>query len=673
MKSCIYTGWLDHSRLTPILHQFRYPMYCYGINLDELDELNKNLPLFSYNKFNLFSIHDADYLPGYKGSIKQKILQILEENAVKETIVRIELVTGARLLNYTFNPVSFYRCYDQNNNLACLVAEVNNTFGETHLYVLTDPEESSGKYLKYRCKKDFHVSPFNDLKGDYLFYILRSNNELDIIINISKEDKVVFTTKLAGLAAPLNIRNLVRTLIKYPISAVLNFPRITYQAAKLTFLKRLPIYTKPIASSNMTIKKAPPGILQRLCLRITSKFLSRIKYGHLVIQFPDRPKMTFGDPLQEPCGQINVKNYDFFVRSVFFGDIGFGESYVDQQWETNDLRGLFELFLENQKELDDRSIVFSYLGRAINYLRHIFRSNTLKGSKSNIGAHYDLSNNLFSLILDPTMTYSAAKFSHLGQDLEQAQLNKLDTIIKKAQITSTDHVLEIGCGWGSFAIRAAKQTGCRVTGITLSEQQKQYAEKLIKKENLENLITIKLCDYRKLEGQFDKIISIEMLEAVGHKYFGQFFAKCGQLLKRNGTIVLQVITFPDNRYEAYRRGCDWIQKYIFPGGLCPSLTALSKAMSTNSELVVDNVENIGLHYAETLSRWQTRLDTNYDQIKNLGFDERFFRIWRYYFSYCEAGFTSGTLKTLQMVLTKANSQATPKISLSEIENNTGGQ
>ncbi|MCL4149443.1 UNVERIFIED_CONTAM: hypothetical protein GTU68_022526 [Idotea baltica] len=257
------------------------------------------------------------------------------------------------------------------------------------------------------------------------------------------------------------------------------------------------------------------------------------------------------------------------------------------------------------------------------------------------------------------MVYSCAYFPNEESELEEAQQAKIDRLIEKAQLKESDTVLEIGCGWGAFAITAAKRIGCHVTGITLSQEQKTYAERRIAEEGLEDLVSIELRDYREVTGSFDKIVSIEMLEAVGHRYFASFFATLERVLKPNGLVALQVITFPDARYDSYRRGADWIQKYIFPGGICPSLTALSESMKSNSEFVVEELENIGVHYARTLEIWRQRFFEKTDRVKELGFDSRFIRIWEYYLCYCEAGFRTRTIGTLQLVLTRPKNDDLP--------------
>jgi cyclopropane-fatty-acyl-phospholipid synthase len=285
-------------------------------------------------------------------------------------------------------------------------------------------------------------------------------------------------------------------------------------------------------------------------------------------------------------------------------------------------------------------------------LRHVARDNSHFGSRRNIREHYDLSNDFFGLFLDEAMNYSCGIYRTDEDTLEQAQRNKLQAVIRKARIGAGDHVLEIGCGWGAFALEAARETGCRVTGITISKEQYELARQRVAQAGLQDRVTILLRDYRHVDGVFDRIVSIEMLEAVGHRYFGDFFRCCEKLLTADGIAVLQTITVPDHRYDEYRKGSDWIQKHIFPGGHLPSLGALCDAMARNSHLVVEHLENIGIHYARTLREWRHRFEKNLDGVAQLGFDRTFQRKWLYYLSFCEAAFETRSLGNLQMVLSR---------------------
>ena len=353
--------------------------------------------------------------------------------------------------------------------------------------------------------------------------------------------------------------------------------------------------------------------------------------------------------------RLTVHEYRFFHRILLAGDIGFGEAYTAGDWSTDDLPGLLTLLASHQEAMDDHSIVTAAGGRLINYLRHLSRANTVRGSRRNISAHYDESNAFFATFLDPTMTYSCALFDTPEEDLESAQRRKLDAIMAKAELTAEDQVLEIGCGWGRFAIEAVRRTGCRVTGITVSQEQFGLARQRIREAGLEDRITIRLTDYRHIEGRFSKIVSIEMLEAVGHAGLGPFFAACDRALRPGGRAVIQVIVIRDDKYRAYRSGSDWIRKHIFPGGHLPSLAAIEAAVEQHSSLQVAEVERFGHHYVLTLDRWRNTLLTKQDEIRVLGYDQAFLRRWEYYFAYCRAGFAAGLIDLVQIVLVKPES------------------
>ena len=371
-------------------------------------------------------------------------------------------------------------------------------------------------------------------------------------------------------------------MLHQPVTPVLTVPRILRQSAALYFRRHLPVFRRPPPEDPMTVRTAPPGPIERFGLRTLTGLLTRIQTGHLQLELPDGTRRSFGDPESLPRATLAVRDYRLFPRLLRSGDIGFGESYVDREWDSDDLTGLLTLLLRNWEELDDRHIVSAHLGRAVNFVRHWLRRNTLRNSPRNIGDHYDLSNAFYRLFLDPSLTYSGAWYPSPEATLEEAQQHKLRQLLQKARLRERDHLLEIGCGWGSCALMAAREFGCRVTGITLSQAQLDLARQRVREAGLEDRVDLRLADYRTVEGAFDRIVSIEMLEAVGHEYLGAFFAACERLLRPGGLVVFQTITIPDQRYEGYRYTSDWIHKHIFPGGHLPSLTALSRAMTRSS-------------------------------------------------------------------------------------------
>ena len=394
--------------------------------------------------------------------------------------------------------------------------------------------------------------------------------------------------------------------------------------------------------------------LNNLCEKIVIKQLDNIKYGNLILVLPNKKQYKFGNK-NENENYIYVKNNDFFKEIVFKGNIGLGESYMKNDWETPNLTSLLILLINNMKYLQKSGINKGSIMRIFNIINHNLNNNTRKQSIKNIHSHYDLGNDFYKLFLDnETMMYSSAIFKTDDEKLHHAQINKLNTLISLGELNSSDHILEIGSGWGGFAIQAAKTIGCKITTITISKEQFIFTKQKILDENIDHLVDIKLCDYRDITGSYDKIVSIEMLEAVGQKYYGTFFNKCNNLLKPNGKLILQVITIPDQRFQSYKKNPDWIQKHIFPGGILPSLYELTKAIKNSSELQIDQINNIGIHYSKTLHQWRFNFNQNETSILNLGFNKIFLRKWNYYLSYCEAGFASKFINNLHIVIKKLN-------------------
>lgn len=369
-----------------------------------------------------------------------------------------------------------------------------------------------------------------------------------------------------------------------------------------------------------------------------------------------------------PVAEILLVDADsFYARVASSADIGFAEAYIAGDFVVSDqehLLAVFRVLILNRDShsLDAGSLFFSRIGAWINTALHSLNSNSLAGSRRNIQAHYDLSNELFATFLGKSWTYSCALFDEestpTALSLDSAQNAKLDLIISKARLSENCHLLEIGCGWGELAIRAAKQTGCKVTGITLSDEQLSLARERIDAAGVAHLVDFQLIDYRDLPSlgkRYDRIVSIEMLEAVGHAFLGNFFSVLDSVLAPGGLAVIQVITTPEERYAEYRTSADFIQKHIFPGGLCPSIQAVVSAASKDGKLSLEHAQNIGPHYATTLREWRRRftLSEKRGDVAAAGFDKFFVRKWIYYFLYCEAGFASRTLGTMQLVFTHA--------------------
>ena len=375
------------------------------------------------------------------------------------------------------------------------------------------------------------------------------------------------------------------------------------------------------------------------------KFLEKIEIGSITIN--DDFSKTFGNGV--PRATIEVVSPRFYRRALLGGDLGFAESYAKSEWFTDNLTNLISILILNKEKLSGLNIGWNFMTKIFARIGHWRRRNTLSGSKRNIQEHYDLSNEMFMTFLDETMTYSCGFFENENDSLYQSQINKIDKILDKVNLEAGDHLLEIGSGWGALAKRAVDRTGCKVTTITLSERQYTYVKKLIKEENLEYNINIELMDFRKMEGAYDKIVSVEMIEAIGFDLFNPYFAKIESLMKPGGRAAIQAITYPDENYDIYRKGCDFIQKFIFPGSLLPSVAAMKDSVRL-TEMEVEDLERIGPHYATTLNLWNKNFNGNIEDIKKLGFDQYFINLWNYYFSYCEAGFANGTIDDVQLVL-----------------------
>ncbi len=652
VRSRVYRGEIMHHRLQPVVHRFTYQAYVYAFEVSELEHLSRQLKWFGFNRPGLVSLYTRDYLDGSERPLLVKLHEVLRAHGNHSLCSRVVLVTGARFLGYVFNPVNFWFCY-HGEELVCLVAEVNNTFGERHTYVLDDKLPSRDGFCAcFRVPKAFYVSPFNPIQGDYEFRVAHPEQSLDIRLRVFQNDRPVFNTWLRGQAESLDGRGLWRTMSAYPLTAWLTVPRIHWEAAVLFFQKKLPVVYKPRPSHPSTLRAEPPSRVHRTLVSVVHSFLVKAARGRLRFDLPNGEVWELG-PGGFPQAEMRVLNWDFFLRLVWDGDVALGDGLVAGEWESPDLTAVVRFFIDNREALDDRKVsVTRVLGRSWGWLRQQMRRNSLAGSRRNIQAHYDLGNELYRRFLDPSMSYSCAYFYDGECDLEAAQLRKIDMLLDKARLDAESHLLEIGCGWGTLAIRAVQRFGCRVTGVTLSQQQLEWARAAVSRAGLSDRIDLRLCDYRQLEGHFDRVISCEMLEAVGHENLPRYFAALERLLRPEGVAVLQVITVPDFSYDEYRTNQDWIQKEIFPGALCPSISALLQAARRSSQLILEELQNIGPHYARTLREWRERFNCAWPELRGLGYDERFRRAWCYYLSYCEAAFASRNLGDVQMVLSR---------------------
>jgi len=407
--------------------------------------------------------------------------------------------------------------------------------------------------------------------------------------------------------------------------------------------------------NTLAATKTSTGFFERVVLNA----LSKMTLGKLELTLTSGEILVFGNGENKIEANIQVNHPDFFKSIALYGDIGFGEGYTSGLWDTSNITNVIKwvlLNIENAPSVTGSKVksIALNLFKIVNKLTHVRRANTLAGSQKNISEHYDLNNDFFATFLDKTMTYSSGYFLNEDVGLEESQYAKYDRLAKQLKVKPTDHVLEIGSGWGGNAIFLAKNYGCKVTSVTISKEQQKLAIERVKQLGLENKVSIIIQDYRNIEGKFDKIVSIEMLEAVGHQYLETYFAKCQSLLKPDGIFAFQVITSPDSRYDKLRNGVDWIQKHIFPGSLLPSVSAINKAINNTGDLTMVDLKDMGLDYARTLHLWYLEFNKHLDKVNALGFNETFIRKWNYYLNYCEAAFAMRNINVMQLVYTRPN-------------------
>lgn len=407
-----------------------------------------------------------------------------------------------------------------------------------------------------------------------------------------------------------------------------------------------------MSSEQVIMSNTSISVTDKICRKILLKVFSMLPQGHLVIKEQGGLVDAYGEKDSDIQAEINILDLNFYRRLLFGGSIASGETYVEGLWETPDLTHVIQIFARNLPVLDQWENKLEWLAMPMRQLLHLKRQNTSEQAKKNIAAHYDLGNQLYKEFLDKSMMYSAAIYPSETSSLAEAQQYKLRVICEKLQLNEKDHLLEIGTGWGGLAIYAAKHYGCRVTTTTISNEQFDYAQAQIDAHQLNDKVTLLKDDYRDLTGEFDKLVSIEMIEAVGKKFLPTFFEKCSHLLKSNGLMLLQSITIADQRYDTYSKSVDFIQKHIFPGGFLPSQLVLNQHLKAYTDMAIADLHDIGLDYARTLRDWRIAFDANQSKLSELGYDERFKKLWRYYLSYCEGGFLERTISTVQLVMNK---------------------
>lgn len=408
--------------------------------------------------------------------------------------------------------------------------------------------------------------------------------------------------------------------------------------------------TKPgtgMLDAERAVASNAPAWIDRVARTFVLRALGRFPHSGVVLLEPDGTRVRIG---QQPS-EAEIRVLDWRVYRMLFtgGGLGAAEAYMEGLWASDDLVAVVRFFAANVVPMQQLDAGLARLVKPLRRMLHTLNRNSIRGSRRNIAAHYDLGNSFFSLFLDPTMMYSSAVYRSEETSLDQAAVDKLDLVCRKLNLASHHHLLEIGTGWGGMAIHAAKHYGCRVTTTTISKEQYEYACEAVRREGLEHLVTVLDQDYRDLAGKYDRIVSIEMIEAVGHQFLPTYFQALQSLLKDDGKLVLQAITIPDQRYDYALRNVDFIKRYIFPGGFLPSVAEMCRQFATRTELVVTGIEDIGLDYARTLNDWRSRFLDRLEQVREQGFDVRFCRMWDYYLAYCEGAFRERAISTVQLV------------------------
>ena len=651
----LVAGQVTHRRPGPVRHSFRHRVYQWLVDLDCLPRQPWHLRAFAH-----FS--SADHLGDPALPIKRNIENYLALGGIGlGDRGRVLMLASARVLGHVFDPLSVFWCYDSSGRLVCVVAEVHNTYGERHAYLLRPDEAGTAV-----TDKSFYVSPFFDVTGTYELRFTLRPDLVATTVTLRREGTVAFSATFRGRPEPATSRNLVRRLIRQPlmtqrVSALIRVHGIWLwlrRPARPRSAAPHPAGRNLTMTVSTAIRWPAAATTPRAPLRAG---IARVIFDHAVrrvpvrVTYPDGRVLGAGSPAS-PELEV-VRPAAFLARLGRDAKIGFGEAYMAGDWRAGsgtDLADLLTSFASRLTVLIPPALqrLRVFVDRPVPH----DQENTLDGSRSNIAAHYDLSNDLFAAFLDPTMTYSSAWFDdsepvETATRLEEAQLRKVDGILDLAGVRSGTRLLEIGTGWGTLAIRAA-QRGARVTTITLSREQMRLARERVESAGLSGLVEVRVQDYREAGGLYDAIVSVEMIEAVGEAYWPAYFAALDRLLAPGGTVAIQAITMDHQRFLATRRSFSWIQKYIFPGGIIPSLQAVDDTLAAHTTLRVTHRRELRTHYARTLRLWRERFLGQWPRIHAQGFDETFRRMWEFYLAYSEAGFRSGYLGVSQLQMTR---------------------
>jgi cyclopropane-fatty-acyl-phospholipid synthase len=639
MDSALYEGTIRHRRFAEHAHEFRHRVAMIYLDLGELDglldgRLTRSRAVVRFRR--------SDYLGDPRVPLGDAVRALVAERTGTAPCGPVRLLTHLRTFGHCFNPVSFYYCFAPGGErLEAIVAEVTSTpWRERHAYVLEPGAHDGRAVLAGSFEKALHVSPFMAMDQRYAWRALVPGPTLTVHIESTEHGTRAFDATLSLRRKPLDRRSLASMTLRDP-AATQRMLVLIYAHAVALRLKGVRVKRRPRTTTTRA---------QAVARKVILTLAARIATGRLTVREAGRSDVVLG-----PGGSANAT---IEVRSprvwlvIGRGVGGCVDSYLRGLWDSPDLAAVFRVAARNVATLDPLRNRMSLLRTPWLRLRSGFARNTPARARKDIAAHYDLGNELFALMLDPLMMYSCGVFEHRDVTLHAAQLRKLELVCEKLDLGPGDRVLEIGSGWGGFAVYAATTHGCHVTTTTISEQQHELATRRVHAAGVQDLVDVRRDDYRALSGSFDKLVSLEMIEAVGHRDFGTFFECCARVLAPHGTMLLQVITIDDRAYEVSKLARSFIRTYIFPNGCLPSQNVIADCLARRTDMRMVHLEDFSHHYAETLRRWRANFDGADAQIAKLGYDERFRRLWRAYLAYCEAGFEERRISLVQMVIDK---------------------
>lgn len=663
--SAIYTGTLAHRRHRDLSREFSYRSTFAYLDLDELPGLAGGRLIA--RRPGPWRFRRRDYLGPTSVPLDVAVRDTVERALGERPTGPIRVLTQLRSFGVSFNPVTLYYCFaDDGAQLHSVLAQVTNTpWRERQTYALGPWH--GGEVLRATTAKLMHVSPFMPMDQRYEITVTAPGETLSVQIDVHGARGLDFEATLALKRDALTAATLSALIRHDPLAPLRTLARIYVQGISLK-LRRVPVHPHPTRGHSMSngpeSARPHPTATTTATLNATGRqrvarwlgvaLLKLISIGTITV-VDAGAVFHFGSGA--PHATLTVRSPRFWT-ALLRGSVGLADAYSAGWFETDDLVEIIRVGALNARRIDRPRRVIAPLRVPFQQLREYSKPLTRERNRREISAHYDIGNDLFERMLDPTMSYSCAVFESPHVSLEQAQLAKLERICQRLELSSADHLLEIGTGWGGLAIYAAQTRGCRVTTATISVEQHRYASARVQALGLDQLVDVTFCDYRDLRGRHDKLVSVEMIEAVGYRNFGRYLKACSNLLKPDGLMLLQAITIDDRAYAVEKASKSFIRSYIFPGGCLPSLAVLTDRLAHRTDLQVAGIDDITAHYVETLQRWRANFDRAGAELTELGYDGQFQRIWRLYLAYCEAGFAERRILDLQLLLAKPRYRGT---------------